>query len=452
VDEAILAKRLTVLQSFGEHRPHPTTEGRSFSDAVRIRIGRGMAAYAVAAAVTGVAIYLSLGLGGQMLTDWKLHAAVTGTSIGVLVWLIVPLQPRNGAVWALIWAAVFQATNGLALGIAQWRLAALGFPSDLSVLRPAELPLGTALILQLTNWLWIPGVFLLVTLAILLFPDGRLSSPGRRWIARWSVASMAALAILFMVAAWPTVDAPAYSEEGMADLPGIFGTAITVGFSALMVGIVASIAALVGRFRASTGVERQQFRWIAWGASLMGVAIALLLPAIANPAFNIDPARIAAAVLMPFFIASYVVAVARYRLYEIDRVISRTASYAIVTALLALTYVGAVLSLQALLAPVTGGSELAVAASTLLVAAAFVPVRSRVQSLVDRRFNRTVYDARLAVDEFAQSLRGEVELDAVRDELADVAVATVQPTHASVWLAGSDDSDERGESPAVSAP
>lgn len=411
-----------------------------------------MAAFSIVAAVTGSVLYLSLGLGGQMLTDWKLHAAVTGTSIGVLTWLIVPLQPRNGAIWALIWSAFFQSSNGLALGVAQWRLAALGFPSDLSTLTPAELPLGTALILQATNWLWIPGVFVLLTLVILVFPDGRLSSPGRRWIAWLSVGSMVVLALLFFGAAWPTVDASTYGDEGLTDLP-LLAAGVSVGFVALMVSILASLVALIQRFRASTGVERQQFRWIAWGASVFGVAVVLLLPAIVIPTFDVDPGRIAAAVLMPVFVGSYVVAVARYRLYEIDRVISRTASYAGITAVLALTYVVLVLGLQAALAPFTDGSELAVAASTLVVVAAFRPVRSRVQATVDRHFNRTTYDARQAVDAFAQSLRDQVELDTVRDELAEVAAVTVQPTHTSVWLADLDgDGDEHGESPAVTAP
>ena len=127
-------------------------------------------------------------------------------------------------------------------------------------------------------------------------------------------------------------------------------------------------------------------------------------------------------------------AVLRYRLYEIDRVISRTISWAIVTVLVAGLFVAVILALQALLAPVTQSNELAVAGSTLLVFTLFQPIRRRVQRLVDRRFNRTRYDAEQTVAAFAARLRDEVDLESLRAEILTTVAQTVQPTSVSLWL------------------
>jgi hypothetical protein len=127
-------------------------------------------------------------------------------------------------------------------------------------------------------------------------------------------------------------------------------------------------------------------------------------------------------------------AVLRYRLYEIDRIISRTIGYGIVTATLAVVFVGVVLGLQALLAQFTGGNTVAVAASTLVVAALFQPLRRRIQRVVDRRFDRARYDAQRIVDTFATQLRDEVDLDRLRVALVATADDAMRPAGAAVWL------------------
>jgi hypothetical protein len=127
-------------------------------------------------------------------------------------------------------------------------------------------------------------------------------------------------------------------------------------------------------------------------------------------------------------------AVLRFRLYEIDRLISRTATYALVVGVLGALYVGTVVALQAMLAPVASGSALAVAGSTLTVAALFGPLRRRVRSAVDRRFDRARYDAHRTVEGFGRRLRDEVDLDALTDDLRGVVVATLRPRQVSVWL------------------
>jgi hypothetical protein len=147
-----------------------------------------------------------------------------------------------------------------------------------------------------------------------------------------------------------------------------------------------------------------------------------------------DLMRVATATAIPLFIVSYLVAIARYRLYEIDRLISRTVGYGLLTTLLVGVYAIGVVALGRIVQAVTGGGgHLVVAASTLVVAGLFQPLRRRVQALVDRRFNRARYDAQRTVKEFTQHLRGEVDIDALTDNLAAAAASTLRPAFASVW-------------------
>jgi peptidoglycan/LPS O-acetylase OafA/YrhL len=188
---------------------------------------------------------------------------------------------------------------------------------------------------------------------------------------------------------------------------------------------------VVLRFRSSRGVERQQMRWVAAGAAAAVGGLLLSLPnglgitpdwtsAIIFPALLCPPLAVAVAVL-------------RYRLYDLDRVVSRTLTYGLVTVLLAAGYAVVVLGLGRLLGQ---DSSLVVAAATLTAVAAFAPLRRRVQGLVDRRFNRRRYDATRTVEHFAARLRDQVDLDALHRELLAVVDQTVQPTRTSLWLRG----------------
>ncbi len=191
------------------------------------------------------------------------------------------------------------------------------------------------------------------------------------------------------------------------------------------------------RFRRSRGVERQQLKWFVFAAALVAVS-ALSQAALA--ALSGPMAIPLASILLVAGLSAYPiaigVAVLRYRLYEIDRIISRTVTYGLLVAILAAVYATAVVGLGAAVTAVTGAqdSDLVVAASTLLAAGLFRPVGSRVQAVVDRRFNRTGYDARQAVETFARNVRDEVDLDRIRRETEQTAATAVQPTHVSVWL------------------
>jgi hypothetical protein len=196
---------------------------------------------------------------------------------------------------------------------------------------------------------------------------------------------------------------------------------------------------MVVRLRRAQGVERAQLRWLVWSMAfiLVGFIIGLVGDAVFPNGLNgaVWLPAILAFALPPLAIG---IAVLRYRLYEIDRLISRTLAYGLVTVVLVAIFSAAILALQALLSPLTGGNTLAVAGSTLLVAVLFQPLRRSVQSLVDRRFNRPRYDAELAVESFAARLRDEVDLDNLQGSLLTIVEATLEPTLSGLWLRTSD--------------
>jgi hypothetical protein len=186
--------------------------------------------------------------------------------------------------------------------------------------------------------------------------------------------------------------------------------------------------ALVVRFRRSRGDERQQLKWITYAGGLLPLAVlAYLLPEVVGTVVFVVPL-----VFLPVAVG---IAILRYRLYDIDRLINRTVVYGVLTVLLAGLYAGLVLILGELFGGLGAQPpSWAVAAATLAVAALFQPARRRIQAVVDRRFNRRKYDAAKTVEAFSVRLRDEVDLDALSNELLVVVDQTMQPTTASLWL------------------
>jgi hypothetical protein len=198
----------------------------------------------------------------------------------------------------------------------------------------------------------------------------------------------------------------------------------------VLVALVAGAWSLVGRFRNARGIEREQLRWLAWGATLAATMLAL---AVAELVWHGDTAVWQAAIgacLISLLLATGA-AVLRYRLYDIDRILSRTLAYGLLTVLLGGGYAVVVLGLGQLLGR---ESSLVVAAATLAVAAVFQPARRRIQQAVDRRFNRRRHDAAQLIEGFGARLRDQVDLDALHSELLAVVDQTMQPTQASLWL------------------
>jgi hypothetical protein len=205
-----------------------------------------------------------------------------------------------------------------------------------------------------------------------------------------------------------------------------------VGFIASNIFIVIGAAALVVRYRRAGTVEREQIKWLAYAGAVAAVVLPIGdLIGDPNRSKYVDVLIIGAILFIPISIG---IAVLRYRLYDIDRIISRTVSYAIVTGLLVGAYIGLVISFDEATRTITGRSDIAVAASTLIVAALFIPLRRRVQAVVDRRFNRHRYDAVRTIDAFTSRLRDQVDIGTLTEDIQAVVTETMAPANVWVWL------------------
>ena len=327
----------------------------------------------------------------------------------VLSWLVL----GTGAVLSLA-AFVEQYTNrGVASGTG-W---------------PALLPA-----LWLAQWLWLlPYVALLLLLH--LFPTGRLLSPRWRWVLGLSLLAYLALAFALAFSTTLELTDPTIHAGPIANPVGFLrplGAATLVPLTGVFpVTVAVALVSLGLRYRHAPAIERQQMKWLFFAAGLLVVALLLSMVLDRLGATWGGTVTNVVAITIPLAIA---VAVLRYRLFDIDVIIRRTTSYALLTALLGLIYLASVVALQWVLSPLTGESTPAVVLSTLLIAALFLPVRRRVQDLIDRRFNRPHYDAAKTLARFAATARDETDLDALLAELQRVIQETMQPETVSLWL------------------
>lgn len=418
--------------------------GSLVSDATLVRLSLGVAVFAILGAGVGVTSYLALGIGGRMISDWMAHTSLTAVVTGVLAWLAIRHQPRSRGLWLLCGVALSAAMQALALGMVQIDLAGLGIPADLGLVVPADLPVSTALMLQVGSTIWVPQNFLWV-FALLIFPDSRL--PGRRWkwAGRSTVVAMVGATVAIAWTARPTSLTTVAGGAPTADVPPVEFALYSLTTALVVVFAVVTLVALVQRYRRGGAVVRQQVRWIAWAGAVLVVDTAFLYP-LQFTSIGIGPYQYTSLFTISLMIAAYVIAITRYRLYEIDRIISRTATYGLVSAILAAVYVGVVLGVQWLLGGSQQNSRI-IAGSTLLVAAIFHPVRRRAQNAVDRRFNRRIHDATRLVENFGQRLPSEADLESLSDSLRSTATTIVQPTVVGVWIAGDPPDSENGSEP-----
>jgi hypothetical protein len=386
---------------------------------------------------------------------------------GWLVRLVRPADFAYAPAGAVILAIVSAATVGAVLASRRpahpvgWLLLGVGLGLAVNItvepyvkygllVRPGSLPAARYLagLTYVTIFIWLScaGFVLLLT------PTGSLPSPRWRWWAR--VAAAAPVVAVLMGVVQPDPLAPDYHGNPLAVpvlarvlfVPGVAGVIIV--FASLLVGA----GSLVGRFRRARGVERQQLRWLALAAGLASVLLLVALVAafvLAKDIVVLTSSTLCVA-LLPLATGA---AILRYRLYDLDRIISRTLAYGILTVLLGGGYAGIVLGLGQLLGQ---DSPLVVAAATLAVAAAFQPARRRVQQAVGRRFNRRRYDAARTIAAFSARLRQQVDLDTLSAELLGVVEQTMQPTSVSLWLrpslSASADQGGMGASRAASQP
>lgn len=377
------------------------------------------------------------------------------------VWLdqgVNPKGPGESTHWAdAFWPAAFLGfpvvgaiiASRLPRNIIGWLLCAIGFSIELSVFSSeysqfalvttdGAAPAGT-LFAWLTSWSALIAAGSLPTLLI-VFPSG--SPRSRFWRgAVWWVAA-ATITLIFFYATRPgpldgvrEVDNPV----GMEVMGGPAAAVIPWLGASLALVMVAAIADKVWVFIMSTGIERQQIKSFALAALVFPTLFALAIASEGVIGGQGNEGEFDPVVLAFFFgfngLATAIgFAVFKHRLYEIDLVINRTLVYGLLTAILAGAYVGLVFGLQAVLSPVTAESDLAIAASTLAVAALFRPVRTRVQSFIDRRFYRRKFDKEQTIEGFNSHLRDEVDLGQLSSRLVGVISETMQPAHVSLWL------------------
>ena len=379
---------------------------------------------------------------------WLVTFGCCAAGLGVTLAIYRPLTVAvlvEGAVYAFFFVLGF-ATVGLVVALRRpanpigWLYGAAGLAwaytlpvepwLDQLIREHRPLPLVAQVVAAAGTLGWAPAIALGVTLPALLLPNGQLRS--RRW--RLVVASSVTGVVLVIVAG--SLSPGPVEELGIDNPLGLAGTAGDVAAVLTVVGVVLhwlslppAAVCVVLRFRSSRGIERQQMRWVAAGAAGAVGGLLVALPSGLGFAPNWISHIVGPALLCPPVAIG--VAVLRYRLWDLDRLVSRTVTYALVTALLVVPYLLVVPAASRL---AQGSGSLAVAAATLAVAALFQPLRRRVQDLVDRRFNRRRYDAARTLDAFAARLRDQVDLDALHGELLAVVDQTVQPTKASLWL------------------
>jgi hypothetical protein len=283
-----------------------------------------------------------------------------------------------------------------------------------------------------SSWAWVLPVSLLLCELPLRFPDGTLLSRRWRWSERVVLFDIVAfsLALAFVPGRLDNypIDNPLGIEAGRVP----FGVLELIGAVLLLACVAQGAVAIAVRFRRARGLERQQLKMLL--AAVLGVTLAIVVAIVVSAVLEVDVVGIALAVGVSCIVLSAGLAVLRYRLYDIDHLISRTLSWVVITALLGVTYAALVLAGQAVFSSLAGGSNLAIAVSTLVVAALFLPLRARVQRVVDRRFYRRRYDAQRTLEAFGARLREEVDLGSLAAELRGVVQETIQPAHVSLWL------------------
>lgn len=357
--------------------------------------------------------------------------AFSFTAFPLVGWLLAVKHPQNPLGWIFL-----TFPTAIAVGI-------LGQDFAPEIARAGYSAIAFTLF-ELGGWLFAFGFWLLLVPGILLFPDGRLLNNRFRWALLGSALLLVVMGLTVLIGTETSCIEESLPEGGVCTLSvdNPLRLSATVNLSTLtrtllflllpVMGVI-TIAGVVVRYRQSTGDVRQQIKWVAWLASagillFIGVTVIEDLFGITLNDWVGTLTFMVITVGLPVAIG---VAIFKYRLYDIDRVISRTAAYALVVGILAGVFVVSVTLAQQLL-PVE--SQFGVVVSTLVVAALFNPLRRRVQSVVDRRFNRSRYDAQRVLDEFSIRLRDSVDLDLMQLALLSAAQENLQPSHLSLWV------------------
>jgi hypothetical protein len=334
--------------------------------------------------------------------------------------LILVRRPGNVIGWIFTAVGLLTMTGGLVEPYAKYAY----------VTHPGSLP-APLVADWIDGWIWDPTIVFTLVFPLLLFPTGRPLSPHWRPVVWVAAATTVVYAVLGAFS--PTLELPdgrtVANPIGVAGVGNVDENMLGDLLDALiLLSLVAAVCSLVIRFRRSHGVERQQLKWFTYAAGALVLLVPFgifLLPSLGNLPFVV-------VIALPIAVG---IAILRYRLYDIDRLINRTLVYGMLTALLGCVYAGVVLILGQLFGGI--GAEppsWAVAGATLAAAALFQPARRRIQQAVDRRFNRRRYNTTKTIEAFTARLRDEIDLDTLSAELLAVVNQTMEPTRASLWL------------------
>jgi len=358
-----------------------------------------------------------------LLGDWAVQMTVTAIGFGIVGWLALPIQPGNRAVWVTTLAAFL-----IGLGGSAWDISVLWLGTVPKV--PVETPLLPALVLGLGTTAGWSGVFLILTVGLLLFPDGNFHSPLWRWIGRLSLGSVVTIAVALAWTLRPSSSIPYEFEPDE-----VSGVAFLIEPLVLLVIALCglSVVSVFAGHRRSQGIERQQYRWIGLGATALFASFAGVV--IADRTVGIDPAweRMVVGVGLGALITCYGIAITRHRLYDIDIVISRTLVFAALAGFIGLVYVLVVVGVSRALDRDGDNLVLSIVA-TAIVAIAFEPVRRGAQAWA----NRVVFGRRATpyqvLSDLAQRLAGAEPADAILDRMARLMAEGTGSELANVWL------------------
>jgi MFS family permease len=354
-----------------------------------------------------------------------LTLATLMVSFSVVGALIASHRPENPIGWIFLAVGFFY---GLLNAGEQYAIYAL-------LTNRGALPLG-AEFSWLMQWIWAPGLGLILVFLPLLFPNGHPPSGRWRWVAWLGGLSIGLICVPASIVLWPERGPALVGPEGVAEEGTSHALFVVVDLVALPMLLLAGLGAMTSvlvRFRRARGDERQQIKWFA-AASALTLVWYLVFGQSTRELPEAIVALASILVLQTIPVATGI-AILRYRLYDIDRIINRTLVYGSLTVTLVALYFGGIVVLQRIFVTLTGQqSTLAVVASTLLIAALFTPLRRRIQGFIDRRFYRSKYDARKTLEAFSAQLREETDLNALSEDLVGVVRETMQPAHVSLWL------------------
>ena len=383
-----------------------------------------VAVLVIAALPLAVAV---LGLPDSIGSFLVLGLAMTISLAGIGA-LVATRQPANAVGWLLFGAGLIISANLTGMTYVIYSLD-----------HPDGMLLGTPLVAWFVSWTFVPAIALVGVYVPVLFPDGHPPSSRLRWrvFMVLTAASLAVAQIPAMFGVGPLPDSNVMNPFGVLSLNDKTFFDV-VNFGSAAVAFPVAIAAPIIRFRRGTPVERQQLKWLG-SVGIFSVSM-LVLMLLGNPS-NTGPSNPVSDFGWIMFLVSIAltpvaigIAILRYRLYEIDRLVSRTIAYAVVTGGLIVVYLVVNLALTAVFESFTSGNSIVVAASTLVVAALFTPLRRRVQRVVDRRFDRARYDAEQTTAAFSERLRNQVDLATVAADLDATVRASIAPTSVGVWL------------------